>query len=72
MKSFLDTYVNTFANLFVVAVHTLYQYMLCIVTIATVSMYTMLSTTKYQNTPHLVAIVGCNHVEFTTASLRNW
>ena len=56
--------------MFVVAVH--YINMLHIVTIATVSMYTLLSTTKYQSIPHLVAIVGCNHVELATASLRNW
>ena len=56
--------------MFVVAVH--YLEMLHIVTIATVSMYTMLSTTNYQRKHHLVTIVGRNHVELATASLRNW
>ena len=56
--------------MFVVAVD--YIEMLHIVTIATVSMYTMLSTTKYQSIPHFVAIVVCNHLELATASLGNW
>ena len=44
-----------FANMFVVAVH--YINMLHIVTISTVSMYTLLSTTKYQSIPHLLQLL---------------
>ena len=39
----------------------------------TVPMYTMLSTTKYQNIPYLVAIVDCTGpVGSAAASFRTW
>ena len=55
-------HLNTFSNLYIVAVHCTHQSMLCIVVVLTVPMYTMLSTSKYQNIPYFAAIVGCTQI----------
>ena len=57
--------------IFVVAVHSIHQYMLCIVAIVDCTMYTMLSTTQ-KKTEHTISvtIVDCTHVGSTTASFK--
>ena len=39
-------YLNTFSNLYIVAVHYTYQHMLLLLLLLTVTMYTMSSATK--------------------------
>ena len=60
-----------FPNVFIVAVHNTYQYMLCIVAIVkTVLMYTMLSTTKQSE--HIISSnVDCTHVGSAIASFED-
>ena len=67
-------HLNTFSNLLIVAVHYTNQHMLCIGVILytySVHMYTMLSTSKYQNISYHVAIVDCNHVGSAIASFED-
>ena len=59
-------YLNTFSNLFIVAVH----YTQCIA-IAYCTMYTMLSTENNQNIPYLVAIADCTNFRSAAASFED-